>query len=850
MVSEQLSWPALSITSNRIKQNQPMDSATLRALDFDRVVEAVRSFAITPLGSTALNDLKPQTELRLVKELLATTSEGVDYLKGNSSFPLESPDDINKIVNTLAVQDRVLEPSQLKGLSRLLSSFNAVRTQLKNVSGGPYPSLQAVIRSARSFEAEIHEVNKAINEQGCVVDMATPQLKNIRARLQRQRQQLRSTLESYLRGRDTSRYLQEKVISERNGRFVLVVRSEHRTAIPGIVHGSSGSGASLFLEPLSTVEINNEIVSLEDAEMKELHRILLELSNSFRKRALDFRHTLTAITSLDVIQAKANFSKLVEGVEPTLAPEGNLNIPKARHPLLINSVRARTGDTLYARDNGTSPGPVPVDICLKSPNNVLVITGPNTGGKTVALKTAGLLVVMAQTGLHIPAGLDAVIPVCRSIFTDIGDDQSIATSLSTFSGHIANIVSMDKQMLLPSLVLLDEVGAGTNPIEGGALGAAVIDHFRHRGALVVATTHDDLLKSYSATTAGVTCAGFGFDVDTYAPSYELTYGSPGRSLAFEIAARLGMHKSILDDAQTRRTDREAQLAKHLEKLEKESRTLKIEREVLERTRFQLEKAKKHLELRQHKLAEQDLSARTKLTDSIDGSIRAARSQVDHIVETLRRQCEQYALVSEQDKNSRPYVSTGDLGSLKHRTLNALESVRSDTTLKKEQRSADLIASVSSPMETNAEPPAVGDRVHIQHLRGSGTVINIKASEADVEYEGKRIRMPLKNLVAVHESEQTAERGSVTLNVALHDIPSPELNLVGYRINDAIPLVEKHLDQAMLHEQCTLRVIHGHGTGQLRDAISLLLEEHPLVDTFGPAPSESGGGGVTIIKLRN
>ena len=355
-----------------------MDSATLRALDFDRVVEAVRSFAITPLGSTALNDLKPQTELRLVKELLATTSEGVDYLKGNSSFPLESPDDINKIVNTLAVQDRVLEPSQLKGLSRLLSSINAVRTQLKNVSGGPYPSLQAVISSARSFEAEIHEVNKAINEQGCVVDMATPQLKNIRARLQRQRQQLRSTLESYLRGRDTSRYLQEKVISERNGRFVLVVRSEHRTAIPGIVHGSSGSGASLFLEPLSTVEINNEIVSLEDAEMKELHRILLELSNSFRKRALDFRRTLTAITSLDVIQAKANFSKLVEGVEPTLAPEGNLNIPKARHPLLINSVRARTGDTLYARDNGTSPGPVPVDICLKSPNNVLVITGPNT----------------------------------------------------------------------------------------------------------------------------------------------------------------------------------------------------------------------------------------------------------------------------------------------------------------------------------------------------------------------------------------------------------------------------------------------------------------------------------------
>ena len=827
-----------------------MNSATLRALDFDRVVEAVRSFALTPLGSTALSDLKPQTELRLVKELLATTSEGVDYLTDNSAFPLESPDDINTIVNTLAVQDRILEPFQLKGLSRLLSSINTVRAQLKNASGGPYPSLQAVVSSTRSFQAEIYEVNKAINEQGCVVDTATPQLKNIRARLQRQRQRLRSTLESYLRGRDTSRYLQEKVISERNGRFVLVVRSEHRNAIPGIVHGSSGSGASLFLEPLSTVEINNEIVSLEDAEMKELHRILLGLSNSFRKRALDLRHTLAAITSLDVIQAKANFSQLIEGVEPTLAPEGNLNIPKARHPLLINSVRGRTGDTLYAQDNETRPGPVPVDICLEAPNNVLVITGPNTGGKTVVLKTAGLLVMMAQTGLHIPAGFEAVIPVCQSIFTDIGDDQSIATSLSTFSGHIANIISMDKQMLLPSLVLLDEVGAGTNPIEGGALGAAIIDHFRHRGALVIATTHDNLLKSYSATTAGVTCAGFGFDANTYAPTYELTYGSPGRSLAFEIAARLGMHKSILDDAQTRRTDREAQLAKHLEEVEKETRTLKMEREALERTRSQFDTAQKHLELREHKLAEQDQSARTKLTDDIDDTIRAARSRVDHIVEELRRQCEQFAQIAERDKNSRPYVSTGDLGSLKHRTLSALESVRSDTTPKKDQRRASLVTNISSPPETHAEPPAIGDTVHIRHLQGSGTVINVRASEADVEYEGKRIRMPLNNLVVVHESEQTTERGTVTLNVALHDIPSPELNLVGYRVNEAIPLVEKHLDQAMLHEQCSLRVIHGHGTGQLRDAISLLLEEHPLVDTFGPAPPESGGGGVTIIKLRN
>ena len=827
-----------------------MDSATLRALDFDRVVEAVRSFALTPLGSMAINDLKPQAELRLIKTLLATTTEGVNYLKKNGSVALDAPDDVNTIVNTLAIQDGILEPSQLKGLSRLLSSINTVRAQLKNASGGPYPSLLTVVSSARSFEAEIYKVNKTINEQGCVVDTATPQLKNIRGRLQRQKQRLRSTLESYLRGRDTSRYLQEKVVSERSGRFVLVVRSEHRNAIPGIVHGSSGSGASLFLEPLSTVEINNEIVSLEDSEMKELHRILLELSNSFRKRALDLRYTLAAITSLDVIQAKANFSLLVEGVEPTLASNGNLEIPKARHPLLINSVRARTDDTLYAQDNETRPGPIPVDIYLKAPNSVLVVTGPNTGGKTVALKTAGLLVVMAQTGLHIPAGFHAVIPVCQSIFTDIGDEQSIATSLSTFSGHIANIVSMDKQMSLPSLVLLDEVGAGTNPIEGGALGAAVIDHFRRRGALVIATTHDDLLKSYSATTDGVTCAGFGFDVDTYAPTYELTYGSPGRSLAFEIATRLGMHRAIINDAQTRRTDREAQLAKHLEKVDKETRSLKMEREALDTARSQLDNAQNHFELRQRKLAEQGQSARTKLSDSVDDAIRKARSRVDDIVEELRRQCEQFSKIARRDKNSQPYVSTGDLGSLKHKTFSALESVRADITPEEDQRSENLGAIKSSPYGTDAKSLAVGDKVHIQHLRINGTVMNVKASEAEVDYKGKRIRIPIDNLVVVHDSEQSTTGGSVTLNVASHDIPSRELNLVGYRVNEAISLVEKYLDQAMLHEQRSLRVIHGHGTGQLRNAITRLLKEHPLVDTFESAPSESGGGGVTIVKLKN
>ena len=322
---------------------------------------------------------------------------------------------------------------------------------------------------------------------------------------------------------------------------MLLVRTEHRSAIPGIVHGSSGSGASLFLEPLTTVDINNEIVALQDNEEHEVRRILMALANSLRKRASDLRHSLKAATELDVIQSRANFSRLIDGHTPSLISGTHLKLPNARHPLLFNAVRKRAGIQSTTRETST---PTPINIILSPPTTALIVTGPNTGGKTVALKTAGLLVAMAQTGILIPTGHDANVPVFKSIFADIGDDQSIANNLSTYSGHITNIVMMDRTLELPSLVLLDEIGTGTDPIEGGALGAALIDHFRQRGALIIATTHDSTMKSYAETTHGVTSAGFGFNKKTYEPTYQLDYGTPGRSLAFEIASRLGIPSTV------------------------------------------------------------------------------------------------------------------------------------------------------------------------------------------------------------------------------------------------------------------------------------------------------------------
>ncbi|MBI4486807.1 MAG: endonuclease MutS2, partial [Acidobacteria bacterium] len=504
-----------------------MQLGALRALEFDRIVESVRSFAVTPMGDERLARLAPSTDPQTVAQLLAATTETVRYFGANHALPLRATSDLPQILSALAVEGRALEALWLLALADLLDSVDESRAAIRRAPES-FPHLVAASGGTGSFKAETAQVREKIDASGELFDHASPQLKLLRERLRKQRTRLRGTLESYLRGKDTAKYLQDQVVTERNGRYVIVVKSEHRSAIPGIVHGSSTSGASLFLEPLSTVEINNDIVALEEQEAEEIRRILLALTDAIRARGGDLERTIEAATSLDVLQARARFSNSVDGIEPVLSTDGAFELQAARHPLLKS--------------------PVPVTIKIVPPATVLLITGPNTGGKTVALKTAGLLAMMAQAGLRIPAADGSRLPVFRSLFADIGDEQSIEASLSTFSAHITNIAAMDRSLVAPALVLLDEVGSGTDPIEGGALGVAIVDHFRRRGATVLATSHYDALKTYASTTEGVASAAFGFDAGTFAPSYQLLYGSPGRSLALEIAARLGLSPSVISAA--------------------------------------------------------------------------------------------------------------------------------------------------------------------------------------------------------------------------------------------------------------------------------------------------------------
>lgn len=826
-----------------------MTSATLRALEFDRIVSVVSGLAVTPTGRERLAGLTPQTEAAAVAHALRATSEGTRFLADHPGFPLRAPSDLKDIMAALDVEGRALEPLRLLAVAGYLESIEHARAAVRSARES-FPILSALVDAVAAFGDESADVRRAIEPSGDVADGASPALASIRDRLRKQKSRLRSTFDAFLRGRDTSKYLQEQVVTDRNGRSVLILRAEHRGAIPGIVHGGSASGASLFVEPLETVEINNEIVALEEQEADEVRRILLALTDRFRDRDDDLRRTFDVGTELDCIQARARFSLLTDAVEPRIASDGTFELRGARHPLLMRAVAQRLFED---RDPWSQipVSPVPVDIRLAPPTRVLVMTGPNTGGKTVALKTAGLLSAMAQAGLHVPAERDSTLPIFRSLFADIGDEQSISASLSTFSAHIANVVSMDRTLTLPCLILLDEVGAGTDPVEGGALGIAVIDHFRLRGAHLIATTHYDSLKSYASTTDEVVGAAFGFDPETFAPTYRLVYGSPGRSLALEIAARLGMPPAVIAAARGNLSESEKQLAEHLARVDEDLRRLARDREQATAERMAVADAERRLRAREGALKDREDAFRKRLDARIEEQVRAARREIDTVIEGLKARAtalSQQAAVRLRagDRVRAAGISTGELGSARADARTALENIVSRL-----RDGADTPATADERPD-QAAAVEIGSRVSVGALGLEGTVVALHGKHAEVDVRGKRLRASLRDLRLVVGSARSDSRDrAVHVNVDLQPRAGSltELNVIGHTVDDALTRLEKFLDDTMTTDIRELRIVHGHGTGQLRRAIAAFLKEHPLVAGFETAPQNQGGGGATIVELK-
>ncbi len=818
-----------------------MHAGALRALEFDRIVEVILGFAQTPAGEARLARLEPLMSAPEVTSALAATGETVRFLAG-AHIGLQAPRELEAILGALLVEGRALEPAQLLALASFLASVESTCGAIRRARSS-FPILRQIADRAASFEPEIADIRRTIDPGGEVLDDASPELRRIRDRLRRQRAQLRGTLEGYLRGKDTAKYLQQQIVTDRHGRYVLVVRAEHRGALPGIVHGSSSSGASLYLEPLATVEINNEIVELEQQEAEEVHRILLALTDRFRGRAADLNDTVDAASDLDVLNARARFSLLVRGVAPAIADDGRLELRGARHPLLIAAVRARIDGTT-PEDAGRDP--VPVDVLLVPPVRVLVITGPNTGGKTVALKTAGLLPLLAQAGLLIPVEEGSRIPVFRSVFADIGDEQSIAQSLSTFSGHVANIVAMDRALDPPALVLLDEAGAGTDPVEGGALAMSVIEHFRLRGAMVIATTHYDALKTYAATTAGVVPAGFGFDPESFAPTYRLNYGSPGSSLAFEISTRLGLPAAIIERARTYRSERESQLADHLARIERDRQVLEQERQAAAAERQALAGASAKIQAREADLKNREEMLRRKVEQKIEERLREARREIDAVVGRLKVRAE--TMATQAERAVPRLIPTGESGGARADARRAIDAIE-DRLRRSADGASGGVTAAAAPAALS-RPPAVGDRVLVGALRVEGIVRSLNGRDAEIDVRGKRLRARTGELTVVGGSAP-AEPARVRINVDLkpREGMSTEINLIGCTVDEALDRAEKFLDDAVMSEQRSVRIIHGFGTGQLRKAIAAWLQGHAFVQRFGPAGADQGGGGATVVELK-
>ena len=795
-------------------------------LEFDRIRGFVAQRAGSVQGREHLEDLQPLTDPGAVREALARTGEARRLLQALGREPYHDLPDPAGALAGARVEGAHLEPGALLDLASFIEGGLEIVRRVSR--SDDTPRLARLASGARDTSEVATAVRRALLPTGEVADDASPKLAETRRSLVRLRARLTTVMEGYLHTRETERLLQDKVITTRNDRYVLLLKADNKGQLPGIIHGSSGTGASLFVEPLPAVELNNDIVSLRDEERREVVRILQDLTARAGDRSVDLGEMAAILGELDAAQAMALVANDMDAHAPEIVDDRRLELKDSRHPLLMPGVAEHLG---MAR----ATEPVPVSLRAGESEPVLVISGPNTGGKTVALKTVGLFALMAQSGLHIPAAPGSRLPVFRSIYADIGDDQSIAENLSTFSAHLATIVEMTRDLQRPALVLLDEVGAGTDPTEGGALGVAIVDHFRQRGATVLATTHHGLMKAYAQSTPGVACASFGYDPETWEPTYRLTLGAPGRSLALEMAERLGLPTDIVADARARRENKEQQAEDLLARLEKDRAELEKESARITSARQEAEEARERAEEEAREIASKKRREVERFARDLK---RRGREQEANVAEAIRAAVARLE-AAERVARAAPRLRT-----------EALKAVRAA----REEILKDPDLGLPPEEEPSGAPLAVGTRVRWKGLGIAGDVVALHGNgEVELAAQGKRLRVPRSELEVLGSSPPSRGVAAVAVTRASSSSRGPvpaEINLIGMTVDEALPRVDKLLDDAALSERREIRVIHGFGAGRLKKAVAGLLDGHPHVASWRMGQTTEGGGGATIVELKD
>ncbi|HZP96024.1 MAG TPA: endonuclease MutS2 [Candidatus Limnocylindria bacterium] len=746
-------------------------------------------------GRELAEAIVPASELREAERLQDETAAARALLRAQPSAGIGGARDIRDAIRRARLGG-ALDPGQLLTVA---DTVRAAQKLFEDVR--PYPPLAALARFARPPRPLAEAIEHAVSGTGEVLDRASPRLGGLRAELRAAQARLQQRLDGLLRSSDLARALQEPIVTLRGGRYVVPVKSEMRGAVKGIIHDQSASGATVFIEPLEILEANNALREAELAEKAEVQRVLDELSRRVEKDADELDAVTGALARLDLTLAKALLADALECERPILDGEGTLDLAAARHPLLVAQ--------------GTAV--VPIDVRLGSDFRALVVTGPNTGGKTVTLKTIGLLVLMAACGLHIPAQRGSRVPVVRRVFADIGDEQSIAQSLSTFSSHLRNVVATLAEADRGDLVLLDELGAGTDPDEGAALAMAVLETLLARGVLVAATTHYPELKAFALSTPGVSNASVEFDTETLRPTYRLHVGLPGASNAFAIASRLGLDAGVLRRAESHLSELHRSLERTLREAERQRTELAG---ALDSARIAAEDARRAAADAERESA--------KLREEAARTLRRARAEADELLLQARRALRQ----AEQARD-------------KAAKRNLVDEARE--ALASAQRSREASAAPTATPATTI-PVAAGSPVLVEGVSEPGTLIAVDdKGMADVAAGALRLRVPVSSLRAAPATVEPVRSARTTVSGSAPSVPL-ELDLRGARAEEALAVLDRYLNDAAVAGIDRLRIVHGKGTGALRAAVREMLSSHPLVREVTTAAQSEGGEGATIVRL--
>ena len=782
-----------------------MQDKVLKTLEYDKIAEMLRAKTVTCGGEELAEALRPSGSFDQVKNSLALTAEAESMYIRIGRSPVESFPDMRECLKRIHAA-LFVSPAELMGIARCLRAARLARDSIQREEGHVMLNNLAEYMSAhRSVEEEI---DRCILGEEEIFDGASPELARIRRAMRQTNERVRERLGSMIRSAAYSKYLQEPLITIRNGRFVIPVKQEYRQNVPGLIHDQSGSGATLFIEPAAVVELGNEYKKLLGQEQEEIERILAELTALIAPHSSEILENIRIMGELDLAFAKAKLAKDMRAVEPKLNDTGYVRIVQGRHPLIPHeTVR-------------------PIDIWLGKDFRTLIITGPNTGGKTVTLKTVGLFSLMAQSGMFIPADIGSEVSVFDNIYADIGDEQSIEQSLSTFSSHMTNIVGILDGADDRSLVLLDELGAGTDPVEGAALAMSILEELHLRGTVTVATTHYSEVKAFALTHDGIENASMEFDVDRLCPTYRLFIGIPGKSNAFEISRRLGLSETIIDGARGYLKGEDLRFEDVISSAQSSYQLAEEERAMAKEARRELDRLRAETEAERRKLAQDKAKLQAKAREDARRIVDETRREMDKLVADIRK-------IRSVDQRAADRVIQQSRDSLR-------------------KREGDLAEPMVLPTEDHTKPPKTvrpGDTVRIVSLDKKATVLSAPDAKGEVQVQAGVMKVNVKLSDLRMAKDDTPKKGAGKIKLEKDRQVGMELDIRGMLVDDAILVVDRYIDNAALSGLSEINIIHGKGTGALRAGIQDYLRTNKRIKSFRLGNYGEGDAGVTVATLK-